>query len=100
MRQEAELASQGELLSQAQKLGMKSLCCAPWLGSTKNNRVVLVQAQQFPGLLDAPGSPELTVGENGHSSCATDGIPGMELPEENIPTRQAVQSKLAGHAHQ
>lgn len=62
--------------------------------------MVLVQAQQLPGLLDAPGSPELTVGENGLGPCATESIPGMELPQENIPTRQPVQSKLAGNAHQ
>lgn len=62
--------------------------------------LVLVQAQQLPGVLGAPGSPELTVGENGPSPCATDSTQGMELPDENIPARQAVQSKLAGRACQ
>lgn len=81
-------------------LGVKSLCSAPWLGSIQNSRVVLVQAQQLPGVLHAPGCPELAVGENGHNPHATDGAQGMELPEESIPARQAVQSKLAGRAHQ
>lgn len=46
--------------------GEEPLLCT-WFGSIKNNRVVLVQAQQLPGVLGAPGSPELTVGENEQS---------------------------------
>lgn len=48
------------------KLGVKEplLCTLAWLQQSGAGPERLVQAQKLPGVLDAPGSPELTVGDH------------------------------------
>jgi len=59
-------------------------------------------------VLQAPSSKlwvTMMLSDNGQGPCATDDTKGMDLPEENMlqgqmPARQAMRNKIAGHASQ